>query len=109
MTLTIATTGGDVLVHFSGSFSLNSSDSFDVAIFADGSEVTGSRRHVEQVSAIIALITLGTIPGFPVSTTALVTSVSSASHTYDARWSTTAGTARAITTQRNLSALEIPR
>lgn len=108
MTVTITTTGGDVFLAFSCTFNVLGSDSFDVALFANGVEIAGSRRHVEYISALILAITPGSIPGYTTSIVALVTSVSAAAHTYTARWSRVGGTARAVTTERSLSVLEIP-
>lgn len=109
MTVTIATTGGDVLVAFSGCFNLQDADSFDVAIFADGSEVASSRQHLEFHGGALLGLTPAHMDGCPCATVALVGSLAAGSHTFTVQWSRTAGTARAVGTNRRLSVVEIPQ
>lgn len=108
MTATITTTGGDALVIFGGSFNLQDGDSFDIAVFADGTEVTASRLHLEFHGGALLGLTPAHMDGCPCSLHVLVGSLSSASHTFDVRWAQVAGTARAVGTNRRISALEIP-
>ena len=105
MTVTIATQGGDVNVLFSGTFNLLNNDSFDVAIFSDGVEVTGTRRRLDYGSSQGALDPVANVT-LEASIHALITGLSAASHTFDARWSVAGGTARARLTERKIIAME---
>lgn len=107
MTVTITTQGGDVQVTFNGDFNVQNGDSFDIAVFTDTVEQTGTRRHVEFFGGSLLGLTPANIPGIPLSLTAFVTGLAAGSHTFDVRWARTAGTARAFTTQRNIQALEV--
>jgi hypothetical protein len=107
MTATISTSGGDVELSFSGSFSFLTGDAFDFALFMDGSEIAGSRRHEAYTSSQGLLDPTGSDTR-TVEITFLVQSVTSGSHTFDVRWAQAAGTATAVGTERSFFALEIP-
>lgn len=106
MTTTMTTHGGVVVVSFTGSFDLQSGDSFAVSIFEDGNQVTASELSVQFFGGSLLGLTPAEYQAAPVTCQARIAS-SAGSHTYDARWKRSAGTARAITTQRQLIAAEI--
>jgi hypothetical protein len=97
MTMSLATNGGDVLVHFSSSFKIQAADAFDFTIYVDGAEV-GGKKHIESATLIAAVVG---------ATQILVTGLSIASHTIEARWRQTAGNARAVGAMRSLTAIEV--
>lgn len=107
MTVTITTQGGDVLVTFTSSFNLQSGDNWDFAIYTDSSLQTGTQRHVEFHGGSLIGLTPATFDGYATCITFLVTGLAAGSHTFEARWSRAAGTARCVGTQRNIVALEV--
>lgn len=98
MSLSLVTTGNNVLVQFSSSFNVNAADSFDFSIFVDGVEHMNARRHAQCATAI---------SGLPSSTQALITSLGAGSHTFDVRWKANAGSARALGVLRSLVVAEL--
>jgi len=102
MTLTINVQGQMQLVWFTGDFSMVSADAWDFAIFVDSTEQTSSQRHMELQGTAGALGTNTSTPGNASATHALVTGLSYGSHVFSVQWIRTAGTARAVGTQRSL-------
>lgn len=108
MTITMTTSGGDVMVTFNGSFTVNNGDSFDMAIFLDAAEVTGTRRRCDFFGGSLgAALNPANINSFPAGLQALNKPLAAGSHTFDVRWARVAGTARARGTERNLIAVEL--
>lgn len=101
MTIT-QTMSGKVFVTFSCTVEVQSDDDWDAAIFLDGAEVTGTRRNADFFGGSLLGLTPARIDGFPLHLQALLTGVSTGSHTVDVRWRANAGTARATGTERNL-------
>lgn len=97
MNSTLVTNGGNVLVTFSSSFILNAADSFDFSLMVDGVEIPAARRHVQSATAIAAL---------PGSTQALVP-LSGGSHVFTAVWRAQGGSARAYSTNRSMTVVEV--
>ena len=84
LSLSITTTGGDVLIGFHGNVASGANTFFDVTI--DGTAVAGD-------DGIVALQGAGsTAPGRPIGFTRLVTGVSAAAHTIKLRWKVASGT-----------------
>lgn len=84
LSLSITTTGGDVLVGFHGNLASGANTFLDVTM--DGVAVAGD-------DGIIAIQGAGsTAPGRPVAFTRLITGVSAAAHTFNLRWKVASGT-----------------
>lgn len=107
MTVTLTTQGRHVFVSFSGSFNLQHNDSFDLQVYQDGVAVAGTLRRVNFIASTGALVSTGSIPGFPVALVTLIPLVSAGSHTFDVRWSVAGGTARARLAERRLTVHEV--
>jgi hypothetical protein len=105
MTLTVTTTGGQLLTLFDGDFNIQGGDDFLIAVFLDGSEVAGTRREL----ALTFTLTLGvlTLSSDQTASNHVLLAASTGSHTVDVRWQRTAGTARANGTQRKLTLIEM--
>lgn len=105
MTVSLTTAGGSVLVLFDCTFNIQTVDSFSYAIFLDGVVVAGATRQVtSSFSLSLGLLTLDDQQ--PASVHALLT-LAAGAHTIDVRWARLGGTARAFSTQRKLSAIEL--
>lgn len=107
MTLTVTTHGGNVLVAFDGSFDLQSGDDWLVSIFVDGAQNSASEREAKFFGGSLLGLTPAEVQAVPIGCSALVTGLAAGSHTFDARWRRLAGTARALSTQRQLSVVEV--
>lgn len=107
MTATATFLGGNIDAVFSSSFDVHSGDDFFIAIFLDGVEVAGSRRQLAFTGASGLLgLAPGSLDGIGGTAASLLTGVAAGSHTIDARWSRTAGTARAVGILRSFSVSE---
>ncbi len=108
MTLTVTTQGGDVRVALGCTFNLQDNDSFDIQLFSDAVAIPGTLRHLEfhGASGLLGL-NPGSLDGSQASLDTVVTGLSAGSHTFDARWKRTAGTARARTTERQFQVFEV--
>lgn len=100
MTSSVTTSGGTMLASFTGTAEIQASDAWAYALFLDGAEVTGSRRHVELAAG-------GATLRITVAAQALVPAAAGV-HTVDVRWSRSAGSARMYAAQRALSVIELP-
>lgn len=108
MTITFTSIQLDAHAIFSCTFRMISGDNFDIAIFVDGVEYPGTRRHMQFTGASGVLgLSPGSIDGTSGITHALISGLSAASHTIDVRWSRSAGTARCVGTQRKLIVKEV--
>lgn len=106
MTLTFTPQlAGNVLAFFDGAFEVQDVDAFDIALFLDAAEVTGTRRRISfNVSGVLGVSGTVQLVG---AIHALLVGLTLASHTVDVRWAQVAGTARAIGTERKLSFTEV--
>jgi hypothetical protein len=107
MTLTVTTHGGNVLVLFDGSFDLQSGDDWLVSIFVDGAQNSASEREAKFFGGSLLGLTPSEVQAIPIVCSALVTGLAAGSHTFDARWRSLAGAARALDTQRQLAVVEV--
>jgi hypothetical protein len=97
MSVTMTLTGGPIIVEFSSTISLSAIGIVAVDLLVDGVNVL--RRQASFAAAETKIM------GF----TKRVTGVSGASKVIKVQWLTTAGTASAITTQRDLVVTELKR
>ena len=102
-------TGGTrpVFVLFQGSFNIRDGDNWFISIFVDGVQVAASEMNNHFFGGSLLGLTPAQINAGFAGCRALVTGLSAASHTFDVRWKVTAGSARAITTERQITAFEI--
>ncbi len=107
MTVTLSTTRSEVLALFSGTFQVLHDDTWVLAVFLDGSEVTDSRRTVDFFGGVLIGLVPSRLDSIPISIHGLISGLTGGTHTIDVRWSVTGGTARAIGTQRSLICVEI--
>lgn len=107
MTLTLSTTRATVFASFVGTVQVLSADTWVLAIFLDAAEVTGTRQTVNFFGGSLIGLLPARLDSIPVSTQALITGLAGGTHTIDIRWAVTAGTARAVGTQRSLICVEI--
>lgn len=105
MTLTMILAGGDVLIHFTGSFSCQEGDTLQIALFVDGVQAAGTLRQLSF--NVTGLLGVGGTAGLTGAVQFIATGLTG-SHTFDCRWLAVSGTARAITTDRKISATELP-
>jgi len=106
MTSTIVTSGGNVLLFFNGSFNVQSDDDFTIGIHQDSVLISDTERRVSFFGGSLLGLTPANMVSAPISIFGIV-SPSTGSHTYDVRWKQSAGTARAITTMRQFTTIEI--
>lgn len=106
MTLTITTQGGSIVVGFNGSFNVRDGDDFTIGIHQDGSLV-GKEQRLAFFGGTLLGLTPASMTSYPAIISARIATPSAASHTYDVRWKVAAGTARAITTLRQMTVTEI--
>jgi hypothetical protein len=101
MTVTLTTTGGDLLCWFSGTFSHSGTA---VGIFLsmalDGVLIPGTERTLSVATAAYV---------HPLTVSGLATGVSAGSHTVTVRYATNAGTATANSNERSLVVMERKR
>lgn len=107
MTVTITTSGGNVLILFNGAFNIQSNDDFTVGIHEDAVLVSGTEQRSAFFGGSLLGLTPGAITSGIASTIGMTVAPSAGSHTYDVRWKVAAGTARAITTQRQIIVTEL--
>jgi hypothetical protein len=107
MTVTMTTRVPEVWVSFNGTVEVLDGDDWDVAIFSDGVEVTGTRRNIDFFGGAIVGLAPARIDGFPAGLHALVTGLVSGAHTFDVRWKVNVGTARATGAERSIIAFEV--
>ena len=86
LSLTITTTGGDVMIHFHGTFRLNAAGSMMLNVTQDGSVIAAD-------DGFIHFTTFASTDRMPISFTRLVTGVSAGSHTFNLRWKSVTATA----------------
>lgn len=106
MTTSLSISTGRAQLVFSGTFDVRDGDSFDLALFVDGAEQSGSRRRVEYQSAQLISIVPGRIPADTLSLTWGATGLSAGSHTFSVRWARVGGTARCVGVMRSLEVNE---
>jgi hypothetical protein len=106
MTLALITHGAPVFVFFNGCFNMQNGDNWDLAIYVDGSLNAASQQHQQFFGGSLLGLVPANMPGCTVNAMALVTGLSAGSHTFEARWSVAAGTARTVGVQRTLTAFE---
>ncbi len=107
MTVTITTSGGNVLILFNGAFNVQSNDDFTIGIHEDSVLVAGTEQRSAFFGGSLLGLTPAAITSGNVSAIGMVIAPSAGSHTYDVRWKVAAGTARAITTQRQIIVTEL--
>lgn len=106
MTLSLTMHGQAAIAIFNGTFNLQNNDSWDAAIFVDGVIQSGSQRHQQFFGGSLLGLVPANMAGYTMGLFALIPGLSSASHTFDVRWSVAGGTARASLTQRTFAVLE---
>lgn len=106
MTLSLTTHGQPAVVIFNGAFNLQNGDAWNAAIYVDGVQNAASLRHTEFFGGSLLGLVPANMPGYTKTLFAFVAGLSSASHTFDVRWAVSAGTARALSTQRTLTVFE---
>lgn len=100
MSVTLTTTGGDLLAWFCGSFQSNTVDaSITVALKLDAAAEVGDIAYQHHTTGL----------WLPISTVYRFTGVTVASHTIKTRWAISSGTATNNFTQRNLLVMEVKR
>lgn len=108
MTVTLIGSGRSVLVNFVGSFNIQNNDDFTIGIHLDSSLLAETEQRISFFGGTLLGLTPANITAGSISANAIVSGSSAlGSHTYDIRWKRAAGTARAITTQRQFMALEL--
>lgn len=106
MTLTVATAGAEVWVHFSGSFDVRTGDAGTVQLYVDGSAVASTLRTFKYTSSQGALDPDPVVVA-DVGFSALVEGLAAGSHTFQVKWTKTTGTLRALGVQRSLQLIEV--
>lgn len=103
MTATIITLtrGGKLLVTFGCTFNVVALDQFDVELYVDGVAIAGTLRN-------ITALTLALTEQVPMSIQGLTDALTPGSHTVEAKWKRSAGTARARGIERGISVVEVP-
>lgn len=104
MTITLLTFRS-VRIDFTGAFNVQSNDDFTLGIHENGTLIPGAEYRVSFFGGSLLGLVPAAITSFPVGLSALTTSTPG-SNTYDIRWKRTAGTARALLTQRQLIVIE---
>lgn len=101
--------GKRALVIFNGTFRVQNGDDFNIALFQNGSEISGTRQQCQFTGASGLLgLAPGAIDALPVSLFAVVAGLTTGtSYTFDVRWKRNAGTARAVGTLRQLTVTEL--
>ena len=99
MSLSITTVGGELLIGFSSTFDVHNGDEGTYQLYLDGDPYETPRK--------VAYAGGSEIGGAPYGLGTLVVGLSPGGHTVDVRWSATAGSLRAVGTQRVLFAMEI--
>lgn len=98
MSVTLTTTGGVLLVWFSGTFTLDTTNLTTVGLSLDAATEVAEVSFSEATANFRQ--TLATVWRF--------SGVSAASHTIKVRWKVAAGSGTAVTTQRYLLVQEVP-
>lgn len=98
MTVTLSTSGGDVLAIFSTSTENSGANANLIALSLDGAAEVGIRRFIPGGAGQATTLT----------TVHLFTGVTPGSHTIKGRWRVSAGTGTLDGTERSLTAVEIP-
>lgn len=86
---------------------VHSGDAGTVQFYLDTVAIGGTIRNIAYTGSAGVLDPTPSIGGFPVSMSWRIDSLAAGAHTFDARWARTAGTLRAITTQRSFKAEEV--
>lgn len=107
MTLTLTPQGGSIIIQFVGTFNVQNNDDFTLGIHQDGTLVTGSEQRIAFFGGSLLGLTPASMTACPISCLARIASPSIASHTYDVRWKVANGTARALTTMRQILTMEL--
>lgn len=108
MTLTFATSGGSVDLDFSCAFDVRDDDAGTIQFYLDTVAIPGTIRNIAFTGASGLLgLAPGSIGGLPVALSWRCDSLAAGSHTFDVRWTRSAGTLRAVTTQRMITAVEL--
>lgn len=108
MSVTVTTTGGDAIVSFSGSFDLHSGDAGTVQLYVDGSAVPDALRTLAYTGSQGLNDPPPSVGGATLSFAMLAAGLAAGEHTFEARWAATAGSLRAIGTQRSVYVVEVP-
>lgn len=103
LVVNLVTHGGPCFCTFSGSFRTYPGDSGYIALFADGTEVPGTRRLIGSSLSVLGLT--GYSDGAHADSA--IGFVSAGAHTFDLRWLSLTGTMRANGTQRGLFCREL--
>lgn len=108
MTVTFTAQSLSVLVVFMADANLQNGDSWDFAVFLDGSIRSATVRHLEfhGASGLLGL-SPGSIDGITASIGDLITGLAPGSHTIEIKWKVSAGTARMFDVQRSLIVREL--
>jgi hypothetical protein len=105
MTATVTVMGGNVRLQYDGSHSFLDGDQWTIALYRDGVLIAGTDRPLAFATSQGALDPTGSMTVL-ISISWTITMETPGSHTYDVRWTRTAGTARAVTTKRKFSVVE---
>lgn len=106
MTKTFTSGGFPTLIKASIAADVHDGDSWELALFNDGTEIAGSNFLVKFTSASGALVVAGSIGGLIATTYALV-DLAAGSRVITVGWKPVTGTARAIGTKRRLDVIEL--